>query len=128
MLTQDVSQELKGVLEQLHAEGKEPTVALVKARLSTSVPMPALITTLKSWKSSNRVPKVEVAAKQEVADIDRIEQLEKQVIDLTARLVALEEKLENQKFPTLSFVTLWSDKYLESRKTKGLAPCQAFLI
>jgi hypothetical protein len=94
MLTQDVSQELKGVLEQLHAEGKEPTVALVKARLSTSVPMPALITTLKSWKSSNRVPKVEVAAKQEVADIDRIEQLEKQVIDLTARLVALEEKLE----------------------------------
>jgi hypothetical protein len=95
MLTQDVSQELKGVLEQLHAEGKEPTVALVKARLSTSVPMPALITTLKSWKSSNRVPKVEVAAKQEVADIDRIEQLEKQVIDLTARLVALEEKLEN---------------------------------
>lgn len=94
MLTQDVSQELKGVLEQLHAEGKEPTVALVKARLSTSVPMPALITTLKSWKSSNRVPKVEVAAKQEVADTDRIEQLEKQVIELTARLVALEEKLE----------------------------------
>jgi hypothetical protein len=95
MLTQDVSQELKDVLEQLHAEGKEPTVALVKARLSTSVPMPALITTLKSWKSSNRVPKVEVAAKQEVADTDRIEQLEKQVMDLTARLVALEEKLEN---------------------------------
>ncbi|KOO14140.1 hypothetical protein AKJ18_14385 [Vibrio xuii] len=94
MLTQDVSQELKDVLEQLHAEGREPTVALVKARLSTSVPMPALITTLKSWKSSNRVPKVEVAAKQEVADTDRIEQLEKQVMDLTARLVALEEKLE----------------------------------
>lgn len=94
MLTQDVSQELKDVLEQLHSEGKEPTVALVKARLSTPVPMPALITTLKSWKSSNRVPKVEVAAKQEVADTDRIEQLEKQVKDLTARLIALEEKLE----------------------------------
>ncbi|UPQ87297.1 hypothetical protein [Vibrio sinaloensis] len=94
MLTQDVSQELKDVLERLHAEGKEPTVALVKARLSTPVPMPALITTLKSWKSSNRVPKVEVAAKQEVADTDRIEQLEKQVKDLTARLIALEEKLE----------------------------------
>ncbi|WP_394127108.1 hypothetical protein [Vibrio hepatarius] len=94
MLTQDVSQELKDVLEQLRAEGKEPTVALVKARLSTSVPMPALITTLKSWKSSNRVPKVEVAAKKEVADADRIEQLEKQVMDLTARLNALEKKLE----------------------------------
>ncbi|RTZ15386.1 hypothetical protein EJ063_13080 [Vibrio aquaticus] len=95
MLTQDVSQELKSVLEQLHAEGKEPTVALVKARLSTSVPMPALITTIKSWKSSNRVPKVEVAVKKEVADADRIEQLEKQVTELTMRLAALEEKLSS---------------------------------
>lgn len=94
MLTQDVSQELKDVLEQLHSEGKEPTVALVKARLSTPVPMPALITTIKSWKSSNRVPKVEVAVKKEVADSDRIAQLEKQITDLTARLNALEEKLE----------------------------------
>ncbi|MEL7291759.1 MAG: hypothetical protein AAGJ67_07540 [Pseudomonadota bacterium] len=94
MLTQDVSQELKDVLEQLHSEGKEPTVALVKARLSTPVPMPALITTIKSWKSSNRVPKVEVAVKKEVADSDRIAQLEKQIADLTARLNALEEKLE----------------------------------
>ena len=95
MLTQDVSQELKSVLEQLHAEGKEPTVALVKARLSTSVPMPALITTIKSWKSSNRVPKVEVAVKKEVSDADRIKQLEKQVADLTMRLAALEEKLSS---------------------------------
>ncbi|MEF1291535.1 hypothetical protein [Vibrio sp. M260118] len=95
MLTQDVSQELKSILEQLHSEGKEPTVALVKARLSTSVPMPALITTLKSWKNSSRVPKVEVAAKKEVTDAERIEQLEKQVADLTARLAAIENKLES---------------------------------
>ncbi|MCG9583239.1 hypothetical protein L1D13_03590 [Vibrio tubiashii] len=94
MLTQDVSQELKDVLEQLHSEGKEPTVALVKARLSTSVPMPALITTLKSWKSSNRVPKVEVAAKAELNEQDRIKQLEQEVADLTARLVAIEKKLD----------------------------------
>ncbi len=94
MLTQDVSQELKDILEQLHTEGKEPTVALVKARLSTSVPMPALITTLKSWKSSNRVPKVEVAAKAESNEQDRIKQLEQEVADLTARLVAIEKKLE----------------------------------
>ncbi|WCP67884.1 hypothetical protein LYZ37_03960 [Vibrio tubiashii] len=93
MLTQDVSQELKDILEQLHAEGKEPTVALVKARLSTSVPMPALITTLKSWKSSNRVPKVEVAAKTESNDQDRIKQLEQEVAQLNQRIAALESKL-----------------------------------
>ncbi|UUM29896.1 hypothetical protein [Vibrio japonicus] len=92
MLTQDVSQELKDVLEQLHQEGKEPTVALVKARLSTPVPMPALITTLKSWKSANRVPKVEIAEKQQ-SDQDRISELEKQVAELQQRLDALERKL-----------------------------------
>ena len=56
MLTKDVSEELKSVLEGLQAQGKEPTVALVKARMSTSVPMPALITTIKSWKSSQSRP------------------------------------------------------------------------
>ncbi len=93
MLTQDVSQELKNILEQLHSEGKEPTVALVKARLTTPVPMPALITTLKSWKSANRVPKIEVAAKQPDNDVDRITELEAQVAALTERLITLEKKL-----------------------------------
>jgi len=93
MLTQDVSQELKDILEQLHSEGKQPTVALVKARLSTSVPMPALITTIKSWKSTNRVPKVEVAAKAESNDQDRIKQLEQEVAQLNQRIAALESKL-----------------------------------
>ena len=92
MLTQDVSQELKEVLEALRQEGKEPTVALVKARMSTPVPMPALITTIKSWKQSNRVPKVEVAA-QQPNDQDRIQRLEEQVKLLTQRLEALESKI-----------------------------------
>lgn len=94
MLTQDVSQELKEVLEQLQKEGKEPTVALVKARLSTAIPMPALITTIKSWKCANRVPKVEVAAKT-ANDACRITELEKQVAELTTRLALLEEKMAN---------------------------------
>ncbi|MBN3575059.1 hypothetical protein [Vibrio neptunius] len=93
MLTQDVSQELKEILEQLRKEGKEPTVALVKARLSTVIPMPALITTIKSWKSANRVPKVEVAAKAESNEQDRIKQLEQEVTQLNQRIAALESKL-----------------------------------
>ncbi|WP_100753251.1 hypothetical protein [Vibrio salilacus] len=93
MLTQDVSQELKQVLEQLQHEGKEPSIALVKARLSTSVPMPALITTIKSWKSAQRVPKIEIAAPEQANDSDKIAQLEKQVEALTARLTVLERQL-----------------------------------
>lgn len=96
MLTKDVSQELEAILTSLQQEGKEPTVALVKSRLSTPVPMPALITTIKSWKSPNRVPKVEVAAPV-ASEMDRITQLEQQVVDLTSRLQALEQKLAGEK-------------------------------
>ena len=96
MLTKDVSDELKSVLEGLQAQGKEPTVALVKARMSTPVPMPALITTIKSWKSANRVPKVEVAAPQDNAT-DKLAQLEQQVNALTERVTQLEAKLAEKK-------------------------------
>ncbi|WP_114765172.1 hypothetical protein [Vibrio rhodolitus] len=92
MLTKDVSQELEQAIEQLIQEGKEPTVALVKARLKTSVPMPALISTIKSWKNSQRVPKIEVAAESK-AEPDRIAELEAQVKELQQRLAAIEAKL-----------------------------------
>ncbi len=92
MLTQDVTKELEAIFEALQQQGKEPSVALVKARLSTSVPMPALITALKSWKSAQRVPKVEVA-QTKPSEQDRISDLEAQVKELTQRLNALEATL-----------------------------------
>ncbi|MCG6334221.1 hypothetical protein K6U36_20685 [Vibrio alginolyticus] len=95
MLTQDVTKELEAVMEQLQQQGKEPTVALVKARLKTPVPMPALITAIKSWKSAQRVPKVEVAA-QTHTDNDRLAALESTVKKLVARIEELEAKL-NEK-------------------------------
>lgn len=93
MLTQDVSQELNQIFESLEAQGKEPTLALVKARLSTAVPMPALITAIKSWKNSKLIPKVEVALQQSAED-SRIDQLEKEVALLKSRLESLELKLK----------------------------------
>ena len=54
--------------------------------------MPALIMTIKSWKSANRVPKVEVAT-QEEPTLDRVSQLEKQILELTTRVATLEAKL-----------------------------------
>lgn len=96
MLTKDVSQELMSIITELADGGKEPTVALVKSRLSTKVPIPAIITTIKSWKSSQRIPKVEVAimADSSLSDTVRIAQLEQQVAELTKRLNALETKWE----------------------------------
>ncbi|MBM7038146.1 hypothetical protein [Vibrio ulleungensis] len=92
MLTQDVTDELNRVFEQLAAQGKEPTLALVKARMSTSVPMPALIAAIKSWKSSNKVPKIEVAAETTTTELERIEKLEQQINQLQQRIAALEAK------------------------------------
>ncbi|EHU5196340.1 hypothetical protein JKP10_11555 [Vibrio vulnificus] len=95
MLTQDVTKELEAVLEQLQQQGKEPSVALVKARLKTSVPMPAIIAAIKSWKSAQRVPKIEVAS-QTNQDVERIAQLEATVLKLAARIDALEAQLKEK--------------------------------
>ena len=95
MLTQDVTKELDAVMEQLQQQGKEPTVALVKARMKTPVPMPALIATIKSWKSANRIPKVEVAV-QTPKEEDRIVALENTVAKLVARVEELEAKLSEK--------------------------------
>ncbi len=92
MLTQDVTKELEAVMEQLQQEGKEPSIALVKARMKTPVPMPALIAVIKSWKSANRIPKVEVKAPVTTEE-DRLTALENTVAKLTARIEELEAKL-----------------------------------
>ena len=95
MLTKDVSDELKAIFASLDAQGKEPSVALVKHRLSTSVPMPALINAIRSWKSQAKVPKVEVAQPEpEIQSSEqRIAALETQVAELITRLEALETQL-----------------------------------
>ncbi len=95
MLTQDVTKELETVMEQLQQEGKEPSIALVKARMKTPVPMPALITVIKSWKGANRVPKVEVKAPT-LNEADRLTELENTVAKLTARIEELEAKLREK--------------------------------
>ncbi|CAH1571309.1 hypothetical protein [Vibrio rotiferianus] len=95
MLTQDVTKELEAVMEQLQQQGKEPTVALVKARMKTPVPMPALITTIKSWKNANRIPKVEVTV-QTPKEEDRITALENTVAQLVTRVEELEAKLSEK--------------------------------
>ncbi|WP_261815780.1 hypothetical protein [Vibrio gallicus] len=91
MLTKEITQELNSIFQALEAEGKEPSMALVKARLSSAVPLPALISAIKNWKSSRRIPKIEVAAEPTLSTDQKISALEEQVKQLTARLEALEQ-------------------------------------
>ncbi|SHF65421.1 hypothetical protein [Vibrio gazogenes] len=94
MLTKDISQELESVILQLVNEGKEPTVALIKARLSTKIPIPAIVTTIKRWKSSQQIPKVEVAVESSASSEteQRIARLEQQIADLVSRVAQLEQQ------------------------------------
>ncbi|MCE7566743.1 hypothetical protein LZS85_11525 [Aliivibrio fischeri] len=87
----NVTDELQKVLQDLTNEGKKPTTALVRARLTTQIPMPAIIAAVKSFKSTSHVSKIEVRETSLTAD-ERIAQLEEQVKELTERLIALENK------------------------------------
>lgn len=90
-MMKNVTDELQKIMQDLINEGKKPTTALVKSRLSTQVPMPAIITAIKSFQASAHVPKIEVRESALTAD-ERIIQLEQQVRELTLRLNALENK------------------------------------
>jgi TolA-binding protein len=101
MLTKDVTLELEAIISQLVADGKDPSVALIKTRLSQTVPMPAIITTLRSWKASKKVPKVEVTASDERNSIEqqneqRIAQLEQHITQLLTRVEKLEAQLSEK--------------------------------
>lgn len=87
----NVTDELQKILQDLTDEGKKPTTALVRSRLTTQVPMPAIITAVKSFKSTSSIPKIEVKETPLTAD-ERIAQLELQVKELSQRLAALENK------------------------------------
>jgi len=46
------SSEIISICQQLSKEGKEPSVALIKARLSRPAPMPFVIAGLKQWRAN----------------------------------------------------------------------------
>ncbi len=44
-----INDEILAIANQLANQGKKPSVALIKTRLSQSVPLPTIISVLKSW-------------------------------------------------------------------------------
>ncbi|MGF1726044.1 hypothetical protein [Photobacterium nomapromontoriensis] len=89
-MSSDITQVLTQVIDSLIAEGKEPSVALIKARLAEPLPMPLIIKALQSWKTSARVPKIEKCTPQTGAE-ERIIALEQQVAELMTRIEKLEQ-------------------------------------
>jgi len=44
-----ITDEITIIANQLASQGKKPTVALIKTKLTKAVPLPTIITTLKTW-------------------------------------------------------------------------------
>lgn len=84
-----ITQELENAIGSLISEGKEPSVALIKSRLATPLPIPVIIKTLQAWKKNAKVPMIEKQTKALTAE-ERITQLEQQIITLSTRLAKLE--------------------------------------
>ncbi len=82
------NQEIISICQQLSAQGKDPSVALIKARLSTPVPMPLIIAGLKQWRANPdiKLDKKELELKPDSNTdstlADRVSVLEKEVEEL----------------------------------------------
>ena len=87
---------LENAIKALLDENKQPTVALVKTKLSQPVALPLVIQAVQNWKQSKQLPQQEVALKIPNVE-ERIALLEAQVNALTARILQLESITENPK-------------------------------
>ncbi|PSW12603.1 hypothetical protein C9I98_22995 [Photobacterium sanctipauli] len=88
-MSSEITQALEQAISSLTEEGKEPSVALIKSRLSQPLPMPLIIQALQAWKKNAKVPKIEKCEPSATLE-ERVKSLEQQVADLTARLAQLE--------------------------------------
>lgn len=98
--------EIFKIANQLHAQGQTPTTALIKARLTKSVPIPMIISALQRWKQNPDKFKTEsqeaentsaensqqtMSQDQQIAELqEQVAQLQRQVSQLARRLSMLE--------------------------------------
>lgn len=80
------------ICNQLKQQGKTPSVALIKARLSSPMPLPQVIQAFKAWQQNpdaeNSVTP-EVNEQSQLSLEQRVEQLEQHVLTLSQQLAQL---------------------------------------
>ena len=63
-----ISEEILAIANQVANEGKQPSVALIKARLTKTVPLPTIIKILKTWQHDPAFTSVNTENEQEKAN------------------------------------------------------------
>ncbi len=96
-MTNPLTHHIEQAIQALITDGKEPSVALIKTRITCTVPIPLIIQTLQLWKRTRLLPKKENVSKKirekENSPEDRMLTLEKEIENLKARVVFLESRL-----------------------------------
>ena len=99
-----ISDEILIIANKIANQGKKPSIALIKTKLSTSVPLPVIISTLKNWQHEpdfislkNEVP-VAMKIKDRVfyADDENLA-IEKALIPFKQEIIALRLEVDEIK-------------------------------
>ena len=87
--------EIYQIAHQLDAEGKKPSVALIRAKLSTPISLPVIVQALQKWKMSPELGETSAAANDDtqVTSEASQEQLQQRVHKLEQRVCQLEQQL-----------------------------------
>ncbi|NRA60945.1 MAG: hypothetical protein HRU25_08520 [Psychrobium sp.] len=92
-----MEQQIFKVAMQLTAQGKKATVALVKSKLSSNVPMPMLLKTLNHFSALSPQERFEIAGQDEVVTVQEssvdLEKLAQQVDILREELRIVQQEL-----------------------------------
>lgn len=92
--------EIIAICQQLSREGKEPSVALIKARLSRPVAMPTVIGALKQWRATPDIKIEKASSEQEISSApaqsleQRVDALENEVKELKQIIAKLQAESE----------------------------------
>jgi uncharacterized protein YceH (UPF0502 family) len=83
------------ICQTLKAQGKEPSIALIKSRAEKGTPMPVFITGLQQWRSN---PNATVVVEKDVKKTStqqtleqRVQTLEQEVAELKATILKLKD-------------------------------------
>ena len=99
-----INDEILALANQIANDGKKPTVALIKAKLTKRVPLPAIISTLRNWQHQPdfiTLPKndeqVELASNEPTSSVDSLKLELKQLKLEIAELKQVVNKLVKQQ-------------------------------
>jgi anti-sigma factor ChrR (cupin superfamily) len=80
-----INDEILAIANQLANQGKKPTVALIKTRLSQPVPLPQLITTLKNWQHEPDFTEVNPV---KTLEADEVQEQNEELVEIVNQAIA----------------------------------------